>query len=388
MRLLTQKTTQKTSQITARAVGRSRTGLAHLIGSRTWTFGLVGTVALVLAATTVGYSAVTDEVTLSVDGKTRTVRTFGHDVRSVLDGEGIELRDRDLVVPSLDSSVQDGTRITVRYSRPLEVSVDGVEHTYWTTATQVDSALDQLGIRFAGAELSASRSASIDREGMALRITTPKSVVVKLGRAKPRTVVLAAADVRELLDELGASYDDDDKVKPGLDTLVADGDRIVLTKVRVKRVHRAHEKMAPRVVEREDSTMYAGERETVREGTPGVRDVVYRVVLHNGHAVRRVVLRQHVLEEPVPTIVHVGTRTVPDGSVWDRIAQCESGGDWHANTGNGYYGGLQFSLATWRAYGGPSRPDLVSREQQIAIAEKVRAASGGYGSWPVCGKLA
>ena len=76
------------------------------------------------------------------------------------------------------------------------------------------------------------------------------------------------------------------------------------------------------------------------------------------------------------------------GRTWDRLAQCESGGNWHINTGNGYYGGLQFNLGTWRAYGGTSRPDLVSREQQIAIAEKVRAASGGYGAWPHCGKLA
>jgi hypothetical protein len=76
------------------------------------------------------------------------------------------------------------------------------------------------------------------------------------------------------------------------------------------------------------------------------------------------------------------------GSAWDRLAQCESGGNWAINTGNGYYGGLQFNLGTWRSYGGTSRPDLVSREQQIAVAERVRDASGGYGAWPVCGARA
>ena len=291
-------------------------------------------------------------------------------------------------MPAPDSEIEDGSQITVRYSKPLALSIDGVHQTYWTTATKVEAALDQLGIRFAGAELSASRGATIDREGMALRITTPKSVVVKLGAEKPREVVLAATDVADLLDELGAAYDDDDVVRPGLDAAVADGDRIVLTRVQVKQVRAPREKVAPRVIERKDSTMYAGDTETVREGTPGVRDVTYRVTLHNGREVRREVLSQSVVTPPVPTIVKVGTKTVPDGSVWDRIAQCESGGNWHANTGNGYYGGLQFNLGTWRAYGGTSRPDLVSREQQIAIAEKVRAASGGYGAWPVCGKLA
>ena len=362
--------------------------LARMTGSTPWLVGLVGTVVLAVALTTVGYAAVTREVTLSVDGETRKVRTFGDDVGSVLKSEGIEVRSRDIVVPSPQSAIHDGTRITVRYSRPLEVSIDGVERTYWTTATQVSSALDQLGIRFAGAELSASRSASIDRQGMALRITTPKSVVVKLGREKARKVVIAAADVADLLDALGASYDENDIAKPGLDTPLEDGDRVILTRVKVKRVHVPREEIEPRVIEREDSSMYVGDRKVVRQGKPGAREVTYRIVLHNGREVRRVVLSQDLLTAAIATIVKVGTKTVSDGSVWDRIAECESGGNWQANTGNGYYGGLQFSLGTWQAYGGQSRPDLVSREQQIAIAERVRDAEGGYGAWPVCGDLA
>lgn len=374
-----------------RALAQIKTALAHVIASPRWLVGLVATIAVALAVTTVGYAAATRKVTLSVDGREHTVRTFGDDVRSVLSDQGIKLTSRDAVVPSPESPVHDGTRISVRYSRPLDVSVDGAEHTYWTTATKVETALDQLGIRYAGAALSASRGATIDREGMALQITTPKTVTVKLGDTKAHKVVLAAEDVRDLLDELGASYDGNDVVEPGLETPVVDGLRIVLTRVKVEKVDVAGEKVAAPVVERDDSSLYEGDRETVRAGTPGLRDVTYRVVYRNGEEVRRTVLTASVLRAPVPTIVKVGTKPAPVASgsgAWDRIAQCESGGNWHANTGNGYYGGLQFSLGTWRAYGGPSRPDLVSREQQIAIAEKVRAASGGYGAWPVCGKLA
>ena len=75
-------------------------------------------------------------------------------------------------------------------------------------------------------------------------------------------------------------------------------------------------------------------------------------------------------------------------TVWDRIAECESGGNWATNTGNGYYGGLQFSLGTWQAYGGTGYPHQRSREEQIAVAERLRAAEGGYGAWPHCGSLA
>jgi LysM repeat protein len=74
------------------------------------------------------------------------------------------------------------------------------------------------------------------------------------------------------------------------------------------------------------------------------------------------------------------------GSVWDRIAACESGGNWSINTGNGYYGGLQFTQSTWNANGGQSyapRADLASRDAQIAVAQRVQA-SQGWGAWPVC----
>ncbi len=70
-------------------------------------------------------------------------------------------------------------------------------------------------------------------------------------------------------------------------------------------------------------------------------------------------------------------------STWDALAQCESGGNWATNTGNGYSGGLQFSASTWSAYGGTGSPADASREQQIAVAEQVQA-SQGWGAWPSC----
>jgi nucleoid-associated protein YgaU len=70
-------------------------------------------------------------------------------------------------------------------------------------------------------------------------------------------------------------------------------------------------------------------------------------------------------------------------STWDAIAQCESGGNWSINTGNGYYGGLQFTLSTWQAYGGTGMPNQASPSQQIAVAERV-LASQGWGAWPAC----
>ena len=71
------------------------------------------------------------------------------------------------------------------------------------------------------------------------------------------------------------------------------------------------------------------------------------------------------------------------GTVWDRLAQCESGGNWAINTGNGYSGGLQFLPSTWRAYGGSGMAHQNSREEQIRVAERV-LADVGWGAWPAC----
>ncbi len=85
----------------------------------------------------------------------------------------------------------------------------------------------------------------------------------------------------------------------------------------------------------------------------------------------------------------VTTGSVTSGTDWDRIAECESSGNWNINTGNGYHGGLQFAPSTWRAYGGgkyASRADLATRSQQIAIGERV-ARDRGLSAWPTCGRL-
>ncbi|MDI3403537.1 LysM peptidoglycan-binding domain-containing protein [Streptomyces cavernicola] len=82
-----------------------------------------------------------------------------------------------------------------------------------------------------------------------------------------------------------------------------------------------------------------------------------------------------------------GSASAATGSEWDAVAQCEAGGNWSINTGNGYYGGLQFSSSTWSAYGGTqyaATADQATKEQQIAIGEKVLAGQG-KGAWPNCG---
>ena len=85
-------------------------------------------------------------------------------------------------------------------------------------------------------------------------------------------------------------------------------------------------------------------------------------------------------------LIGAGAAQAADVDTWNKVAACESSGNWHVNNGNGYYGGLQFTGSTWEAYGGKryaQRADLATKDQQIAVAEKVLEGQGP-GAWPAC----
>ena len=367
-----------------------RSRLAQLSKSKAVLATLVGVIVAAVAGTTVGYAALSKDVTLTLDGRTQQVSAIGDTVGDVLASEGIDITDKDLVAPAVDETVTDGSAIAVQFGRPLEISVDGDSTTYWVNSTDVASALSEIGRRFDGADLSTSRGSSIGRSGLTLQVVTPKVVRIKIGAKDLKKQKVAALTVADVLDSMGFEVDKHDKVTPSLTTEITDGDKVVVKDIRLATKKVRREVVDAPVIEREDPTMYEGEEEVVRAGTDGIRNVTYRLRFVNGELVARKVVDASVKVKAVPTIVKVGTKEQPTANfaggstVWDSLAQCESGGNWAINTGNGYYGGLQFSLSTWRAYGGPGYPHQQSRETQIAIAEKLRAATGGFGSWPGC----
>ena len=355
--------------------------------------GLATATAVAVGGTTYGYASMYTTVTLSVEGQPREVTVLGDTVEEVLAAEGISVGEHDLVAPAVDEEVSDGSRINVRFGKPLELTVDGDTRTYWVFATEVAAALNELGRTFRGADLSASRSLQIGRDGLELEVVTPKRISFALAGKQPVRREVTALTVRQALRAVGVRPDRHDQTTPSLRAEVRDGDRVVFTDIEVATRRIRQEPVAHGTVEREDSSMTEGETEIVQAGRDGVRDVTYRLVYRNGEVVDRRVLRQRLLRAPVDEVVSVGTAPpappptpsyVIGTTVWDQLAQCESGGNWAINTGNGYYGGLQFSLSTWQAYGGQGLPSENSREEQIRIATLLRDASGGYGAWPAC----
>ena len=363
--------------------------LSRIARSRPLMIALASVVVLAVAGSTWGYSALSKTVTLSLDGRSEQVTAFGGTVGDVLRSEGVDVTSRDVVAPSLDEKIEDGSKITVQFAKQLKLDVDGSTKTYWVTATTVSRALDEIGRNYRDADLSVSRGGSIDREGMTLQVVTPKTLHVKLGKHRTVKRTVTALTVEDALDQLGVKLGKHDETKPAPQHLLQDGDKLVFTNVKVVTKHIKGEVMDFSTVEQDDASMYEGDTSVVRAGKTGLRDVTYRIVYRNGEISVRKVLHQDVLRAPVSQIEKVGTKAAAvnfagGSTVWDRLAQCESGGNWATNTGNGYYGGLQFSLGTWHGYGGSGLPSNASRETQIAIATKIRNASGGYGAWPAC----
>lgn len=351
---------------------------------------LVGATLLVLAFAG-GYAVAAQKtVTLNVDGSSVTVATMKSRVIDVVRENGFDVGERDDLFPSADQSVQQADTIVLRRSRPLQVSLDGQDsREVWTTASTVDEALTQLQMTDT-APAAASRGSRVPLAGMSLPVVSAKTVHINDGGAM-RTVTLAAPDVADLLAEAGAPLEQRDTVVPAAQAPVTDGMQIGITRNRIDKI--AERVPLPPALKRIEDPTLNQSREVVEDpGAPGTQDVIFAVAKLNGAETGRLPVANVVVTPARDGVVRVGTRPgtdvpeVANLATWEALARCEAGGNWAINTGNGYYGGVQFDQNTWERSGGlryAARADLATREEQIAIAEVTRARQG-WGAWPTC----
>jgi len=351
---------------------------------------LVGGLLLVL--TVAGGIAVSacKTVTLTVDGFAVRVTTMKSRVIDIVQENGFAIDERDDLYPAADVQVNNADNIVLRRSRPLQISLDGhgVKQV-WTTASTVDEALAQLAMTDT-APAAASRGSRVPLAGMALPVVSAKTVQINDGGAI-RTVHLPAPNVVGLLNATGAPLLDSDQVAPSATSPIVDGMQIQVTRNRIQRV--TERIPLPPISRRiEDPEMNISRRVVEDPGSPGTQDVTFAVAMVNGVEAGRLPVANIVLTPARDAVVRVGTKPgtdvppVSEGQIWDAIAGCEAGGNWGINTGNGYYGGVQFDQGTWERNGGlrfAARADLATREEQIAVAEVTRERQG-WGAWPVC----
>ena len=335
------------------------------------------------------------DVTLDVDGKIINASTMSGTVEGALKSANVDVADNALVTPALSESISDDSEIKIRSARQVSLVIDGQTQTVSTTADNIADLLKQLGRDDASSLLSSSANTKIPVDGMDLNITTPKKFTLNDG-GMPGTMSLPARTVGEMLEMRGKPLGPEDVVTPAADTPLTEGMHIDV--YRITEGEEVQERDIPAPVRYEDdANLDEGTEEVVDPGAPGREKVTFHVRKENGEEIARDILNIEELVAPKESVVKRGTKpaapaasaaapAVSNGSTWDALAQCEAGGNWSINTGNGFSGGLQFTPSTWAAFGGTEyapAAHMATREQQIAVAEKVRAGQG-WGAWPAC----
>ena len=348
----------------------------------------VSVVAALVAGTT-AFVALDKTVTLSIDGHQRKVTTFARTVGDVLESEGIQVDEHDLVSPMPDQSFGDGDTIVVRYGRPLVLTIDGQTRSVWTTARNVDEALMALGVRAQGAYVSASRSRPIKRSGMSLDVRLPHHLTF-LADGQRHEVTTTDITIRSALAAAGVSLRTHDRITPSLQTRPADDQVIAVTRVNGKQVVQ-ESPIKFKTIQRQSKDLYKGTTKVMTPGKVGILVKTFRLTYLDKSLADRHKVDEAIAKRPVTQVVLVGTKPLPqhspsaDGLNWAALANCESGGNPKAyNPAGPFYGLYQFMQGTWNAVGGVGLPTDASPSEQTYRAQILYKRSGA-GQWPVCG---
>ncbi|MCC2659696.1 MAG: transglycosylase [Arthrobacter sp.] len=339
-------------------------------------------------------------VTLNVDGKVSSVQTFGGTVGQVVKAAKVDLKASDRVSPSLDATVENGSVINVNLAKAVKVNLDGAEKTVSTTARDVAGLVTQLGVA-SSSELSVPKTAQLSVDGSFVAISTPKTVTI-LADGKAAKSTTTAATVGEVLKDARVKLAAADRTSQPANAKVVSNMVIKVSRVDTSKTATVAEEIPFETLETSSAAVLKGEEKVTQAGAPGIVTHKYKLVLVDGREASRTLVSRTVTREPVTEKVTVGTKEKPkpepkpvaeaesgntgaaapammNVGMWDKIAQCESGGNWSINSGNGYYGGLQFDIQTWiGAGGGQYAPNAsqASKAQQIDIANRVYAERG------------
>lgn len=368
-------------------------------------FAALGIAAVVALGGAVAAAAAHKDVQITVDGSTTTVGTFAGAVGSVLEAEGIEVGEHDLVVPAVDEPVADGADIVVRTADQIEIMVEGERMLVWTIGDTAAQALAEVSASGREATLTASRTSGRVALDMPLVANGPVVFVVD---GESRSVDIAGvADLSTALLRAEIEVSEHDKVSV---TMGAEGYPVVtITRIADQESTRT-ESIAFETIKRATTDLYEGQERVVAEGQKGERTYTYVEYTVDGEVAFSQLVRSEVTTQAKDRVIEYGTAKRPaptpvapapaasssssSGSgggggggagsgVWAALAQCESGGNPATNTGNGYYGLYQFSLPTWQSVGGTGLPSDASAAEQTQRAQILQARSG-WGQWPAC----
>jgi len=358
--------------------------------------GLYGTVVTGLVGGTVAWASLDKTVEVSIDGVTHSVDSYSPNVKGVLADAHIPVGPHDSVSPKLNSPIDSGDKIVIDRGRQVDMKMGRQVKKVWSTASTVNAFIRDVGLADTGAYVPGNRWAALPLHDAVVKVDMPKKATVVADGSRFATDSTGKT-VADLLADAQVPVGANDRVTPALNTPLRDGMTVTVNRVAYRTVTRSATLHFP-IQKKADHTLFKGLQEVVQHGQDGAEELTYRVAYIDGKPQRQQVIGRKVTSPARTKVIRYGTKVPAAGSSaagqsngplnWDAVAHCESTNNWQDNTGNGFYGGLQFDYGTWLSNGGGAyapRADLATREQQIAIAQRVYDARG-TSPWPVCGQ--
>jgi uncharacterized protein YabE (DUF348 family) len=252
------------------------------------------------------YLHLNKDVTLVVDGTSVSITTFAGSVGELLDGYGVPLGPHDRVAPGTEARVADGMAIRVLHAKEITVVLNGRSRTVFVTASTVEDVLEHINVRLRQGDLvEPSRSARIE-EGDVIVFREAVQVRVLID-AQDRRVITNAPSVAYLLDSMGVVLDKRDRVVPSADSELGSGMRIRVVRVQVRRdTEQATMPYGTNVVY--SDRLLEGQRQVERAGVSGLQELTYKLRLEDGLEVSRQLVDRRVLREPLNQVLVIGTR--------------------------------------------------------------------------------
>jgi uncharacterized protein YabE (DUF348 family) len=366
-------------------------------------FGVVGTIAVsILAFAAPANASDTSVVTVYADGEEHVITTDASTVREVLERTGVEINESDIVEPSPDTEITSKTfNVNVYRARPVIIKDKDKDRKYRVESAHQSPRLiaeeakavsvyeeDKLDYKLV--------TDFLDSDFIGHKVIIDRATPVNVKLVNRETVIRThASTVKGMFEESDIELKENDVVKPGLDKSIDENMDVTLIRRGFKTITKEETIRPPTKTIRDNDRPLEYEK-IEEQGKPGRALVTYKVEYRNGEKVNSEKIRRVVEEKPKPKVVVVGNEI---DNAWQRLADCESGdrhvpgsANWSINTGNGFYGGLQFHPNTWNRYGGNEYAEYAhqaTRNEQIEIARRVRDGwnglpGEGWGAWPDC----
>jgi uncharacterized protein YabE (DUF348 family) len=329
-------------------------------------------------------------VTVHYDGTTQTVATHAKTIGEVLDRAHIPVSKNDDIEPSRDTALMSNDyNVNIYRARPATV-VDGQNSYHIFTAAQSPKEIvAAAGITvYPEDEIAMSRVNDFVSEGtIGLKLTVNRAVPLTLNMyGTPTPVRTQAKTVSALLLEKHVKLQQGDELQPAAETPITSNMTVSLLRNGTQVVTVQEDVPFPTKTI-QDADQPIGYKKVQTPGQNGKKLVTYQIELVNGQEQNRTAINSVQQSAPVEQVEVVGAKQQQSdlGGDFARLRQCEAGGVYSRNSGNGYYGAYQYDVGTWANYGGYARPDLAPADVQDAKAQQTQAARG-WSPWPACAR--